>query len=831
MTVNAAKMAAETGERHAIQWRHLAVRRLEAGIGLYAMIAVALAGVTMLSVTASYMINRHIIIWNQGSAANTKTSASANVTILEQKLVNGSGYLLPPAMVTGSPSPSDGGQLPIGIGLSATDGWGTPYGYCAWNDTGSALTGYLTGTQVNSAAYPIFAIISAGPNRHFNTTCAQIWSGAGQQSDDVVVSVSYAQAANGAPIWTQNSDGSISFGALSGKSVAVNKAEATAGYDMDIAGPAQFASVNVTGAATMGSATVTGPTAMGSANVTGTMTAGAAAVTGATTTGSLASSGMVSGSQLASTITTGTAPLSVISTTPVANLTTTYLGAAGQDAAFFQNASNLSAGTLPIVRLPAFTGDATAAAGTGSLTLANTPVTPGTYSLANITVNNQGRLTAASSGSLTGAQITTALGYTPYSSSNPSSYISGVNAAMVTTALGYTPVNKGGDTMSGALTVSAAVTANTVAPTSGNYVYLNKTTGVPATTPAAVAGAAPIAVDPTGKAIYAYDGAAWQTMGGGSGGGGAVGTVSFFGASTCPSGSIEANGATISRATNASLFSVIGTTFGAGDGSTTFGIPDLRGQFIRGWDHGRGTADSGRAFGSWENMAIQAHSHDNGMGPYGQAGSTSWSWTGGATGQQTGQAGGAETRPVNVALLPCIQTTTSTSDRRMKSDIHDLDVAGDLFDRLQPRRWVWANDPAQSHDVGFVAQELAELIPDAVTQGDQNQARKPGDVGFVPWTVNYPKLIPFLVAETQALRRRVTALELAGKSPRSTDLNGDDALDMRNQMQRLNDEVAELRKARESDLLFLLAILLVVIVVGGGGCAVLMLTDKKVSRP
>ena len=45
--------------------------------------------------------------------------------------------------------------------------------------------------------------------------------------------------------------------------------------------------------------------------------------------------------------------------------------------------------------------------------------------------------------------------------------------------------------------------------------------------------------------------------------------------STVPSGFLNCTGATVSRTTYATLFSVIGTNYGAGDGSTTFGIPDL----------------------------------------------------------------------------------------------------------------------------------------------------------------------------------------------------------------------------------------------------------------
>ena len=76
-----------------------------------------------------------------------------------------------------------------------------------------------------------------------------------------------------------------------------------------------------------------------------------------------------------------------------------------------------------------------------------------------------------------------------------------------------------------------------------------------------------------------------------------VGQVCFFAMDTAPDGFLKANGAAVSRTTFSALFNAIGTTFGAGDGSTTFNLPDMRGEFPRGWDDGRGV-DSGRSFGT-----------------------------------------------------------------------------------------------------------------------------------------------------------------------------------------------------------------------------------------
>lgn len=75
------------------------------------------------------------------------------------------------------------------------------------------------------------------------------------------------------------------------------------------------------------------------------------------------------------------------------------------------------------------------------------------------------------------------------------------------------------------------------------------------------------------------------------------GDIIFTANSAAPAGFIKANGGTVSRTTYASLFSAIGTTFGVGDGSTTFALPDLRGEFLRCLDDGRGV-DSGRTLGS-----------------------------------------------------------------------------------------------------------------------------------------------------------------------------------------------------------------------------------------
>lgn len=83
------------------------------------------------------------------------------------------------------------------------------------------------------------------------------------------------------------------------------------------------------------------------------------------------------------------------------------------------------------------------------------------------------------------------------------------------------------------------------------------------------------------------------------------GMVIAYGGVSVPSGWLEANGAAVSRTTYASLFAAIGTTYGAGDGSTTFNLPDLRGRTVVGAGAGPGLTDRvlGTGYGT-ENVTL-----------------------------------------------------------------------------------------------------------------------------------------------------------------------------------------------------------------------------------
>lgn len=141
--------------------------------------------------------------------------------------------------------------------------------------------------------------------------------------------------------------------------------------------------------------------------------------------------------------------------------------------------------------------------------------------------------------------------------------------------------------------------------------------------------------------------------------GAVTGAVTQFAGGTAPTGYLECNGTAVSRATYAALFAIVGTTYGAGDGSTTFNLPDMRGEFVRGWDNGRGI-DSGRAIGSTQAEQLPAHTHSYSYNINGGVGSspggTGGSLTSATTGSTGGTANSSELRPRNIALMFIIKT-------------------------------------------------------------------------------------------------------------------------------------------------------------------------------
>jgi hypothetical protein len=110
--------------------------------------------------------------------------------------------------------------------------------------------------------------------------------------------------------------------------------------------------------------------------------------------------------------------------------------------------------------------------------------------------------------------------------------------------------------------------------------------------------------------------AQWQLDGGNIGPfippvpGGVVpaGSLIWLSSSRTPAGYLSCDGQAVKRLQYPKLFSVIGTTFGVGDGGTTFNVPDIRGKMIRGWASVN-SVDPGREFGSDQGNLLGAHRH------------------------------------------------------------------------------------------------------------------------------------------------------------------------------------------------------------------------------
>jgi len=88
-----------------------------------------------------------------------------------------------------------------------------------------------------------------------------------------------------------------------------------------------------------------------------------------------------------------------------------------------------------------------------------------------------------------------------------------------------------------------------------------------------------------------------------------AGTILDYAGSTAPNGFLLAYGQAISRTTYGTLFAALGTTYGTGDGSTTFNIPDLRGRVPAGKDDMGGTAANRIALGSTLGYTVGAETH------------------------------------------------------------------------------------------------------------------------------------------------------------------------------------------------------------------------------
>lgn len=86
-----------------------------------------------------------------------------------------------------------------------------------------------------------------------------------------------------------------------------------------------------------------------------------------------------------------------------------------------------------------------------------------------------------------------------------------------------------------------------------------------------------------------------------------VGEIKLFGGSTIPGGWLVCDGSAVSRTTYAALFSVIGTTYGSGNGSTTFNLPDFKGRMAIGVGNSGVSGDGYNSLGAKSGEITHKH--------------------------------------------------------------------------------------------------------------------------------------------------------------------------------------------------------------------------------
>lgn len=155
-----------------------------------------------------------------------------------------------------------------------------------------------------------------------------------------------------------------------------------------------------------------------------------------------------------------------------------------------------------------------------------------------------------------------------------------------------------------------------------------------------------------------------------------VGTIGLWGAETPPAGWIECDGTKLNTEAYSDLFAVIEFSFGGSSDEGEFAVPDLRGQFIRGWNHGanvdpeayyrtdRGDGYHGDNVGTKQATQYRAHPHSVAAGVGSANYGAAWYWPRGGTtpfGDVITASGGVEGRPKNVSLMWIIKITASAA--------------------------------------------------------------------------------------------------------------------------------------------------------------------------
>lgn len=154
-----------------------------------------------------------------------------------------------------------------------------------------------------------------------------------------------------------------------------------------------------------------------------------------------------------------------------------------------------------------------------------------------------------------------------------------------------------------------------------------------------------------------------------------VGSILPWSSNNIPTGWLECNGQIVNRTTYNLLFAVINTIYGAGDGITTFAVPDLRGVVPRGLDRGRGLDIDGkdRTIGSYQADEFKSHSHnsDKLIASNGLAAGNSYA----TVISPSSSTGGTETRMKNIAVIYVIKYADIANDEFINTNFNSLKSA------------------------------------------------------------------------------------------------------------------------------------------------------------
>ena len=203
------------------------MRLISLRAGIKALILATGATALLLASNASYAASANEILGlaDMSRAATQRIAVQQAVLALasEASDIDGDGFPEAPAMLTGSGGPVRGGYIPTSSAAPKTDSYTVKLGYCAWdNGSTNSSTDRIAG-NVSAANAPVLAVISAGIDNIFDTTCTSLAAGGGASGDDYVITYTTTQIQQGNSGTQYFGDPVASLAVLQGLNPAVLK--------------------------------------------------------------------------------------------------------------------------------------------------------------------------------------------------------------------------------------------------------------------------------------------------------------------------------------------------------------------------------------------------------------------------------------------------------------------------------------------------------------------------------------------------------------------------------------------------------------------------------